>query len=140
MEKITSRKNPLITHIRKLSTDRSYRRTCGEFLGDGVKLLEEAVRWNAPLTCVVVTEGTAVPPMPEGVRVVEVPEYDKCACCGVHVTQTGEIGLIKLFSCVKFHQGVRIEMACGRRALAFLSQVYEENRQTRESFLSRLFR
>ena len=73
MEKITSRKNPLITHIRKLSTDRSYRRECGEFLGDGVKLLEEAVRWNAPLTCVVVTEGTTVPALPEGVRVVEVP-------------------------------------------------------------------
>ena len=74
MERITSRKNPLITHIRKLSTDRSYRRECGEFLGDGVKLLEEAVRWNAPLTAVVVTEGTALPQLPQGVRVVEVPE------------------------------------------------------------------
>ena len=73
MEKITSRKNPLITHIRKLSTDRSYRRTCGEFLGDGVKLLEEAVRWKAPLTCVVVTEGVEIPALPEGVRLVEVP-------------------------------------------------------------------
>lgn len=74
MEKITSRKNPLITHIRKLSTDRGYRRECGEFLGDGVKLLEEAVRWEAPLTTVVVTEGVSVPALPEGVRLVEVPE------------------------------------------------------------------
>lgn len=74
MEKITSRKNPLITHIRKLSADRSYRRECGEFLGDGVKLLEEAVRWGAPLTTVVVTEGVSVPALPESVRLVEVPE------------------------------------------------------------------
>ena len=74
MEQITSRKNPLITHIRKLTTDRSYRRECGEFLGDGIKLLEEAVRWNAPLTCVVHTAQTDLPPMPEGVRVVQVPE------------------------------------------------------------------
>ena len=74
MEKITSRKNPLITHIRKLSTDRSYRRECGEFLGDGVKLLEEAVRWGAPLTTVVVSEGVSVPALPECVRLVEVPE------------------------------------------------------------------
>ena len=74
MERITSRKNPLITHIRKLSTDRSYRRECGEFLGDGVKLLEEAVRWNAPLTTVVVSEGTQIPQLPQGVRGVEVPE------------------------------------------------------------------
>ena len=74
MEQITSRKNPLITHIRKLMGDRAYRRECGEFSGDGVKLLEEAVRWDAPLTCVVYTEGTALPKLPEGVRVVQVPE------------------------------------------------------------------
>lgn len=74
MEQITSRKNPLITHIRKLMGDRAYRRECGEFSGDGVKLLEEAVRWDAPLTCVVYTERTALPKLPEGVRVVQVPE------------------------------------------------------------------
>ena len=74
MEQITSRKNPLITHIRKLTTDRAYRRECGEFLGDGVKLLEEAVRWNASLTCVVHTAGTVLPDLPDGVRVVQVPE------------------------------------------------------------------
>ena len=74
MERITSRKNPLITHIRKLSSDRAYRRECGEYLGDGVKLLEEAVKWNAPLTTVVVTEGTCIPQLPDHVRLVEVPE------------------------------------------------------------------
>lgn len=74
MEQITSRKNPLITHIRKLSSDRAYRRTSGEFLGDGIKLLEEAVKWGAPLTTVVVTSGTKLPELPEQVRLVEVPE------------------------------------------------------------------
>ena len=74
MEKITSRKNPLIAHIRKLLTDRTYRRECGEFLGDGVKLLEEAVKWGAPLTTVVATAGTDLPEIPGQVRVVEVPE------------------------------------------------------------------
>lgn len=73
MEQITSRKNPLIAHIRKLTSDRTYRRECGEYLGDGVKLLEEAVKWNAPITCVVCTAGTALPALPAGVRIVEVP-------------------------------------------------------------------
>lgn len=73
MEQITSRKNPLITHIRKLISDRAYRRECGEYLGDGVKLLAEAVRWDAPLTCVIHTEGTALPVLPQSVRVVQVP-------------------------------------------------------------------
>lgn len=76
--------------------------------------------------------------LPWPVRVVEVPGYDKCACCGVHVAQTGEIGIIKLFSCAKFHEGVRIEMACGGRALAYLTAAYEQNRQVSQAFSAKI--
>lgn len=67
--------------------------------------------------------------LPWPVRVVEIPGYDKCACCGVHTQTTGQIGMIKILSCVKFHQGVRIEMVCGDRALAYMNQIYDQNRQ-----------
>lgn len=73
MEYITSRKNPLISHIRKLAATRAYRRESGEFLGDGTKLLEEAVRWNAPLTAVVCSPGVSMP-LIQGPRMAEVPE------------------------------------------------------------------
>ena len=73
MERITSRQNPLMTHIRKLASSRSYREKTGEYLGDGVKLLEEAVHWQAPLTAVVHTPEIPLPALPAGVRVVEVP-------------------------------------------------------------------
>ena len=76
--------------------------------------------------------------LPWPVRVVEVPAYDKCACCGVHVKATGEIGLIKLLSCVKFHQGVRIEMVCGGRALNYVNQVYEQNRRVSQLFSAKI--
>ena len=76
--------------------------------------------------------------LPWPVRVVEVPGYDKCACCGTHVAQTGEIGIIKLFSCVKFHEGVRIEMACGGRALKYLTAAYEQNRQVSQAFSAKI--
>ena len=76
--------------------------------------------------------------LPWPVRIVEVPGYDNCACCGVHVAMTGEIGLIKLLSCVKFHQGVRIEMACGGRALDFMEQVYEQNRKVSQLFSAKV--
>lgn len=76
--------------------------------------------------------------LPWPVRIVEVPGYDTCACCGVHVKTTGQIGLIKLFSCVKFHEGVRIEMACGGRALELLSKVYEQNRQVSQAFSAKI--
>ena len=76
--------------------------------------------------------------LPWPVRVVEVPGYDKCACCGVHVACTGEIGLIKLLTCIKFHEGVRIEMACGSRALNYLTAIYEQNRQVSQAFSAKV--
>ena len=76
--------------------------------------------------------------LPWPVRLVQIPETDSCACCGVHVASTGQVGVIKLFSCVKFHQGVRIEMACGGRALDILSRVYEQNRQVSQAFSAKI--
>jgi alanyl-tRNA synthetase len=76
--------------------------------------------------------------LPWPVRIVEVPGCDTCACCGVHVATTGQIGLVKLLSCVKFHQGVRIEMVCGGRALDLLSRVYDQNRQVSQAFSAKI--
>ena len=73
MEHITSRQNALMTHIRKLNASRAYRRASGEYLCDGVKLLEEALRWSAPLKTVVLSEGVDAPSLPSGVRAVRVP-------------------------------------------------------------------
>ncbi len=72
------------------------------------------------------------------VRIVEIPEVDICACCGVHTAFTGEVGLIKLFSVTKFHQGVRIEMACGPRAFCLMQRVFEENRRISQLFSAQL--
>ena len=74
MERITSRKNPLLTQIRKLAAGNGRdRRAAGEYLGDGRKLLEEALKWHAPLTTVVVSEGVELPNLPPEVRAVQVP-------------------------------------------------------------------
>lgn len=61
------------------------------------------------------------------VRLVEFPGGDLCACCGLHVESTGEIGLVKLLSVKHFREGVRIEMAAGKRALGLLHQHLEAN-------------
>lgn len=66
--------------------------------------------------------------LPWPVRLVEVPGADICACCGVHVAATGEIGLIKLFSSIGFRGGSRMEMACGVQALAALNEAYRQNK------------
>ncbi len=63
------------------------------------------------------------------VRIVTVPGYDICACCGTHVSRTGEIGPIRIFSCVKFHDGVRLELLCGGPAYAYIGTLLAENRK-----------
>ena len=73
MEIITSRQNPLCTHLRKLASSVSYRRDCGEFLCDSPKLLEEALLWRAGLRTVVCTDPAALPALPDTVRRVQVP-------------------------------------------------------------------
>lgn len=74
METITSRQNPLCTHLRKLAASASYRRRCGEFLCDSPKLLEEALLWQGALHTVISTDQVPLPPIPAGVRHVRVPE------------------------------------------------------------------
>ena len=61
------------------------------------------------------------------VRIVTFPGADCCACCGTHVRRAGEVGLIKILSCQKFREGVRMEILCGARAYRYLSQVYEQD-------------
>ena len=61
------------------------------------------------------------------VRIVSFPDADCCACCGTHVRRAGEVGLIKVLSCQKFREGVRLEILCGQRAYRYLSRIYEQD-------------
>ena len=63
------------------------------------------------------------------VRIVTFPGADVCACCGTHVSHSGEIGLIKLISLHKFRGGVRMEMVCGRKALEYVNEICTQNQQ-----------
>ena len=72
-ERISSRKNPLLQQVKKLLTSRAERRKTGLFVGDGVKLLEEAVKYGAELQTVILSEGVEAA-VPEGVRIVRIPE------------------------------------------------------------------
>ena len=77
--------------------------------------------------------------LPWPVRIVQVPGYDSCACCGIHVKTTGQVGLIKILSCVKFHQGVRLELVCGKRALDAMCRIFEQNRQVSQAFSAQIW-
>ena len=76
--------------------------------------------------------------LPWPVRIVQVGDVDSCACCGIHVTSAGQVGLIKIISCVKFHQGVRLEMVCGQRAYRYVASVFDQNKQISQLFSAKL--
>ena len=69
---------------------------------------------------------------------VEFAGADTCACCGTHVKFTGEIGMVKFVSCIKFKEGVRIELASGQRALRLMQEIFEQNRQVSQTFSAKL--
>ena len=59
------------------------------------------------------------------VRIVEIPEIDRCACCAPHVKTTAEVGLLKIQSCDRHRGGCRLTIVCGMRALKDYQQKQE---------------
>ena len=68
------------------------------------------------------------------VRIVTVPGYDSCACCGMHVAKTSEIQMIKILSVQNHRGGVRVEMICGRDAREDYRKKHEQSVEVARSF------
>ena len=73
IQRITSRKNPLLQQVRRLLASRKERQQSGLFVADGTKLLQEAIRWWPGLQTVILSDGVQQE-VPEQVQVVRVPE------------------------------------------------------------------
>ena len=94
MERIVSRKNPLLQQVKRLLTSRKEREAAGLFAADGVKLLREAVQWYPGLDTVILAEGVEAE-IPEGVRTVQVPE-DVMASLSPMETPQGALFLCRM--------------------------------------------
>ena len=73
------------------------------------------------------------------VRIVSFPGADTCACCGTHVSSSGQVGLVKLLSVQKFREGVRIELVCGGRAMNYINHVMDQNHQVSTLLSAKVF-
>lgn len=107
-----------------------------EALMDVEEAANEAVRDNRPIGITYPTESElkeltyrSKKELSGQVRIVSIPGADDCACCGTHVTRTGEIGLIKITDMQKWKNGVRVWMCCGARAEQYCRMVQEQNRR-----------
>ena len=93
-ERISSRKNALLQQVRKLLSSRKEREKAGLFVSDGTKLLEEAVKFESGLHTVILSDGVDAN-VPEGVRVVRVPE-DVMASISPMETPQGALFLCRM--------------------------------------------
>ena len=114
-----------------------------EDLADLERKANEAIWQNQPVKCWIpspdelpdVTYRTKRA-LPWPVRIVQVGDVDSCACCGIHVSHTGEVGLIKILSCASLRGGVRLEMVCGGRAYRYMAAIFDQNRIVSQTFSS----
>lgn len=68
------------------------------------------------------------------VRIVTVPKYDCCACCGTHVMRSGEVGFFKIIDSKNYKGGTRLELLCGQRAVAYANMCHETVKTLGEQF------
>jgi TrmH family RNA methyltransferase len=93
-QRITSRKNALLQHVKRLLSSKKEREASGLFVSDGTKLLQEAVRWYDGLDTVILSDGVEAE-VPEDVRVIRVPE-DVMASVSPMETPQGALFLCRL--------------------------------------------
>ena len=73
-EIITSKQNAALVHARKLLRSRAYRQQCQEYIAEGTKLLEEALKWKAGVKMILLSEALVCPGVPDEIRVLQIPE------------------------------------------------------------------
>lgn len=71
------------------------------------------------------------------VRIIAIDNVDMCACCGLHVKRTGEIGMIRIISSLRHKGGVRFYMLSGRKALLYSQAIHAQNHLNSVSLCAR---
>ncbi len=114
-------------------------------LADLERQANEAIWQNAPVKCWIPSPAELETvkyrtkrALPWPVRIVQVGDVDSCACCGIHVAHTGEVGLIKILSCASLRGGIRLEMVCGGRAYRYMTEIFNQNRIVSQTFSAKL--
>jgi alanyl-tRNA synthetase len=97
----------------------------GEQVAAAQRLANEVILENRPVEVRYVSRAEAerlglrkLPPADrDELRLVEIADFDLCACGGTHVSGTGQVGSILLRKMEKVKQGCRVEFVCGLRAV-----------------------
>lgn len=61
------------------------------------------------------------------IRIVSIENCDRCACCAPHLSCTGQVGVAKIISAVKYKGGTRVTAVCGLNAFDDYRMIFNEN-------------
>lgn len=106
-------------HLSENSITMDYNGTLTQDDVDRIELLANKAVWeNRPVYCYYPKNTSSISyrsklDIKENLRIVEIEGIDTCACCAPHVKYTGEIGLIKIVSFMKFKGGIRMFLKAG---------------------------
>ena len=91
------------------------------------------IQKNVPIKCYFPDEETLLslplrkpPTVTEHVRIVQIGDYEFCACGGTHPQNAGEIGLVKILSAAPSRGKLRLAFVCGMRAYVEMRKRFEE--------------
>lgn len=110
----------------------------GELTPEGIARVEDTVNRivaeNHPVFADIYENESAVPvdyrsknEFAGEVRIVTVEGCDRCACCAPHLKYTGQAGMIKIISCIKYKGGSRLTGLCGSWAVADYRRINMQN-------------
>jgi alanyl-tRNA synthetase len=72
-------------------------------------------------------------------RLIDIADFDLCACGGTHVLSTGQIGPVLVRKFEKVKQGFRVEFVCGDRALKTARRDYETLTQSAALYSANIY-
>jgi alanyl-tRNA synthetase len=73
------------------------------------------------------------------VRLIDIRDFDLCACGGTHVLQTGQIAGVLLRKVEKVRQGWRVEFVAGQRAVATARRDFSALTETAALFSAHIY-
>ncbi len=111
------------------------------------RLANEIILENRPVEIRFVTRDEAtkfglrkLPPTErDELRLIDVHDFDLCACGGTHVAQTGQIASILLRKVEKVRQGWRVEFVAGQRAVSTARRDFTTLTETAALFSANIY-
>jgi alanyl-tRNA synthetase len=110
-------------------------------------LANEIILENRPVDIRFVTRDEAgklglrkLPPTErDELRLINIRDFDLCACGGTHVSQTGQIASVLLRKVEKVRQGWRVEFVAGQRAVATARRDFTTLTEVAELFSAHIY-